>query len=184
MVSLLLLSKSARINHTQLSSVFSRLSVAQHFWHIVFFSLIANDFTYLCANSSRECTFLREKTIILYNHKCLNTEKNMRICSIPEKQCSSETIFKGIVSVWWVLCAHFEEKSGVFIHAPLDRKIFEIDFMGKAKYKFQRTTWKLLSAYLNWKHLMKIHFLWVPTAPNHSCDIIKSHSLTTPSLLF
>lgn len=132
----------------------------------------------MCASSPRECSSLREKTTVLYNHRGLNTQ-NRWICCIPEKQCSSEPrmqrksfhLVSGTRSLW-------RYKPRVFIYESLGGEMFEIDSMGKAKHKLQRTTWKLLlPTCLNWKHRLTLHFLWVPTAQLTAVISLKATAL-------
>ena len=71
-------------------------------------------------------------------------------------------------------------KSGVFIYESLGREMFEINSMGKAQHKSQRTTWKLLlPTYLNWKHWINLHFWGVPTAQLTSVISLKATVLSS-----
>lgn len=92
--------------------------------------------------------------------------------------------FKRKVAIWWVVHVHFEDVNLVCSFTSLQAgKCLRLIPWEKLNINCKRQLenfWSQLN--LNWRHLINIYFLQVPTAPVHSCDIIKSHSPPTPSL--
>lgn len=119
------------------------------------------------------------------------TYRKRRCAVICKNSVSQKPDFKGRISIWRVVCMCSLwkiYKSGVFIYKSLGREIFEMNSMRKAKHTLQRTTCKLLlPTWVNWKYLINIHFLWVPTAPScdfikNRCDFIKNRNPAAPNL--